>query len=246
MHPILENPSFRADLHKLLWIEPFFNRGQFDAGWSCRDHAFVTSCVLRVLQVDVAFAHGKCMYVQGADSGLASCGLGQEPFAPTTHTWLRLESGIVDLSPQLHLRFPHLPQWRPLTFGGVIGSTWRPSGAGVLCEPSSIRDYSNMIAGASHHDRTNTAVYWHQNSQDLTSEIVNNAVEFINSPLSVRLEQSYDKDIYAKAVLHLLEVTAGHRRSIAGVSHRKAWKFVDQQPTGATERLLAMMHLEAA
>src|SRR5688500_7447143 len=33
----------RRELNTALWIEPLVNRGAFDAGWNCRDHAWVTA-----------------------------------------------------------------------------------------------------------------------------------------------------------------------------------------------------------
>ena len=30
----------RSELNSLMWIDPFTDRGQYDPGWSCRDHAY--------------------------------------------------------------------------------------------------------------------------------------------------------------------------------------------------------------
>ena len=42
----LASKPFLREIHHFLWMEPFYNRGQLDQGWNCRDHALVTALVI--------------------------------------------------------------------------------------------------------------------------------------------------------------------------------------------------------
>src|SRR5688572_6667019 len=91
-----------TEVHRLLWMEPFHNRGVLDLGWSCRDHAFVVACLLRLTSTSTRLVHGKCMYVQGPEATSPPCAIGQECHAVAGHTWLKSSDGkIMDVSPRL-------------------------------------------------------------------------------------------------------------------------------------------------
>src|SRR5262245_48295199 len=92
--------EFLQELHKLLWIEPHVNRGMFDPGWSCREHAVITCCLPLAQGVEAQLTHGKVMYVRGPSGSLPPAGLGQALGDLGGHTWLEVgEVGIVDVSP---------------------------------------------------------------------------------------------------------------------------------------------------
>jgi len=241
---LLFDTRFRAELHHLLWIEPFKNRGVFDAGWSCRDHAFLVCCVLRASGFPTMFVHGKNMYVQGAEGTLPPVGVGQKVDDVSAHTWLQSSSrNVIDVSPRL--RNAGIAQWRPVQFLGVVESEWRPNGLGQVVTCSNARAYSDAIALASRRKGENTAVYWEQREEDLTVDVIENARTFVNSPLTTKLRGFRDKEIYSKAALHLIDVVAGLRPSLIDLPRHKAWTMVAEQRSGATHELLARLGFAA-
>jgi hypothetical protein len=40
-------PDLRKEAHALLWTDPVMNRGVFDVGMNCRDHALVFAALLK-------------------------------------------------------------------------------------------------------------------------------------------------------------------------------------------------------
>ncbi len=55
-----------ADLHALAWIETFFNKrdGNWDPGWSCRDHSVVLAALLTAKRIEARVVHGLTMFVK--------------------------------------------------------------------------------------------------------------------------------------------------------------------------------------
>jgi len=218
--------ALRRDLNRLMWMEPFMNRGAFDTGWSCRDHAFVLGAVLQALEAPVSLVHGKNMFVVGPRNGLPPAGLGQEARGPGAHTWVRLEDGhIVDLSPNLAIS---VGQWRSLEFDGVVAHPRCRAVPVSLLETSDEDEYTNEVNRASHASGHLTAVYLHREEQEFSETLAVDPFSFVNSPLTDRLRRTYDASIYLKGVAHLLGLVAGERRSLAGVSQNKAWAIVSQ------------------
>lgn len=115
-----------ADLHALAWIETFFNKrdGNWDPGWSCRDHSVVLAALLTAKRIEARVVHGLTMFVQGPTTdGAPAVGNGNDPAAGGGHSWVQVPGfGTVDVSPRLSER---LDDWRPLPVeGGLIGGDW--------------------------------------------------------------------------------------------------------------------------
>jgi len=237
----LKSRAFIAELHRLLWIEPFRNRGIFDPGWSCRDHAVLVGCTLRANGIYAVLSHGKNMFVQGASDGWAPMGIGQ-PAAHSndSHTWLKTQSGML-LDPSPRLSATGVPGWRSVECLGIIESRWLPEGTGEVVSCGSGSEYDQAIALASHRTGANTALYWEENDEELTADLVTDSLERINSPLTAELRRLGDVEIYCKAALHLAEIAAGKGRPLAGLSHQKAWSIIASSPAGATNRLIKLL-----
>src|SRR5262249_32563263 len=116
--------AFLSEIHKLLWIEPRINRGVFDSGWSCREHAFVCACLLLSSGFRPTVVIGKALFIQGPDNGRPPVGLGTQRADTTSHAWLSLpEWGMLDISPNLDI---YKPPWRRIQFSGIFGGNWEP------------------------------------------------------------------------------------------------------------------------
>ncbi len=106
--------------------------------------------------------------------------------------------------------------------------------------------YNEAVAFASNRDGANTAIYWEQTAEDLTANLLDTALDSVNSPLTDQLRKLRDDEIYSKAALHLIEIAAGTGRSLAGVAQAKAWRLIAALPRGATDRLLLRTGLTAS
>lgn len=240
---LLRSPVFLKELHRLFWVEPFDNRGNWDCGWSCRDHALVAACVLRAFETHTQFVHGLQMCVQGAAAGLPPIGLGQAGPGHGEHVWLKSPAGeIIDLSVRLSGTGMGAG-WRSLDIDGVVHGEWLPAGIGSVVECSTIADYQKRIAQASHQDGVNVLLYCPLAGADLDRPKIVNAFDFVNSPLTDRLRRRRDTELYAKAVGHIIEVVSGQRRPASGLSQNRAWDIVAQRPAGETEWILRRLGL---
>lgn len=218
------------ELHTLLWLDAYYNRGTFDPGWSCRDHVVVVGKLLVDCGADVMIRHGRSMFVQGSTSdGEPPVGIGQlpemKPMSRSWHSWLWVEGlGNVDLSPKLSDRAPH---WRPITSQGVIGSRWLVQGEAVFIECRTPSDFDREVATASHSVEARTAIYFVEGEEPFTNEIAYRGLAWANSPLSRKLQQRHlPEDIYARAAIHIPKAADGERRPLRRVSQFKAWDIL--------------------
>jgi hypothetical protein len=233
---ILFEPAFRAELHRLLWIQPFVNAGEFDAGWSCRDHAITLLAFLATNGIPSELVHGRCMFVQGPLEQAPPVGLGQGLHQPSIHTWLDVAGcGLVDLSPNLAIKLP--ARWRPIAFDGILFDRWLPSGCGQLIKCADPGTYEAETARASHDHGRSTAVYFEERRESIVTKRLIEALKTINSPLSVRVYERHGSDAYLAVVLHLIDFLSGKARGIAGVSHNKAWRLVVERHSDARAAL---------
>jgi hypothetical protein len=82
----LTTTTFLDEIHHLLWIEPGDNRGTWDEGWNCRDHALLSCIVCQLLKMTASVIYGEAMFVQGPTGDAPPVGLHQQ-----THAWLGLD-----------------------------------------------------------------------------------------------------------------------------------------------------------
>ena len=216
--------TFQREIHRLLWIDPLTTHGLADPGWSCRDHAFVLSCLLARDGHHCEITHGKVVYTVRPSEDTAPIGEGQDGTVHGMHAWLTLpDLGLLDISPRL-ARFSYAG--RPLHFSGVVGDL-QPRGTDrCLVVARAAAGFEEEIAAATHRIGL-TAVYWPTAHSRIEADMLANPYAYINSPLSNRLKGRYHSEVYLKAVWHLEEFLNGRRRSLAGVSQSKAWAIID-------------------
>src|SRR5262245_59413184 len=103
----LSTPEFLDELHHLLWTEPHENRGQWDEGWSCRNHALIAGAVVSVVHGRCAIVYGEATFVHGPVGDCPPIGMSVKP-----HAWLGVDgAGYFDLS--LNIARHADPGWRP-------------------------------------------------------------------------------------------------------------------------------------
>lgn len=232
VHAVL-SPNIVREIRTLCWMEPFVNRGIFDPGWNCRDHAFIVAGLLIAHGIPADFALGKCIFVQGPSGDQPPIGLGNEPAQSTHHAWVFVSSlGIIDISPNLDSR---QNMWRPIKFDGVFGSKWTPEGVGRVIIADSFQNYVSILNEATHHVGKVCGIYWCNETKVLTESLFRSPFKFINSPLTDRLRENFKESIYAKVIYHLLQRIKGESRSLETISKNKAWRIIDRYPENVLE-----------
>jgi hypothetical protein len=216
--------AFRDELHRLLWMEPFVNRGEHDGGWSCRDHAVVLGLFLAVHGLPASLARGKCMFVQGPRGSRPPVALGQELAQSADHAWLELADRILDLSPNLSAT--GRSAWPGAEFQGIVFDEWQPKGAGRLERCGDPYSYDHAVARATHIEGALVAVYYRAMLVPTDHSSLVNLAAKLDSPLADRVYPEHGRQAYLAATAHLCEFAGGRARPIAGLSQRKAWRCV--------------------
>jgi len=225
--------DFLDEIHHLLWDEPFENNGIVDQGWNCRDHAFVTLLLTRLMGFESLWAFGRATFVVGPRYGSPPYGLEQN-----THSWVVLKKlGLVDLSPKSQGRDD--ASWSGMPIKAIIGGRWIPKGKGKLVIASNELEYENAVARASRASHKYHAVYGSAKYLELSPLTVQNAFYYINSPLTDRLRDIHlDDSIYSSIALHLFYLAAGRSQTLTQWPRFEAIESLSKEYPDAIDRIL--------
>lgn len=213
--------AFLDEIHHLLWIEPGDNRGTWDEGWNCRDHALLAGVVCQLLKMTASVMYGQAAFVQGPSEGSPPVGLTQ-----SSHAWVGIDHlGFMDLSPNL-LRCRE-PAWRPWPLRCIAKNHCVPEGGFQFA--TSAGDYEYRVAAATHAPGR-TAIYFGERYDGIDSEFVEKAFECVNSPLTVRLSASFGSTVYSQAAIHLFKFITGEHQSLRHLTQEEAWETISRQP----------------
>ena len=224
--------AFKKEINHLLYSKGHAgNDGEFDAGWSSRDHALVMALMLKSGDTCPKIANGKCMFVQGPYSGNAAFGIGQENHYTTGHSWVvHPKFGLIDVSPSLeanHHRFR-------ASFNGIFNRVWLPPGKDtvkvILCDtPAAYEQEINKASMAYGHS---TAVYMHLDDLELTQKLVKSPFKFLSSRFSAEIKKRFGSDFYPAVAHHLHGYMLGERDSLLSLGNLKAWGIVVDEYSG--------------
>lgn len=220
----LHNQKFIEEINRLFWTDPITNKGMFDPGWNCRDHAVILGTYLGVYGIHSQLVDGRCFFVKGPAGGAPPKGIGQEVRHPAGHTWLDVPSrGLCDISPRLS---KPIPQWGSVPFFGIVFDKWLPENGGLIRMAKSARDYDKLVAMATHEEGCLQGIYFEQSRTKVELALLADPPVTINSPGAHKIVSDYGVASYWAGLAHLLEFEAGRSRPIAGVSQRKAWMIL--------------------
>lgn len=217
------------ELNALAWLNAFNNsadRGRWDPGWSCRDHAVTLAALLTARGAAAQVIHGSSVYVQGPTSrGEDPVGLGNVLEQGGGHTWAYVPAlGTIDASPRLGDR---VQTWRPLPATGLVGAEWQVTGLTTqVVFVDSAQSYQQAVDASTQAVDTATAIYWPKEVEPFQAGMLD--VGYIDSPLAHRLTDVAGPDCYIKLTAHLLGVYQRVRRPLVRVSQRKAWRFLNE------------------
>lgn len=233
-------PELLKETHALLWTDPVMNRGVFDVGMNCRDHALVFAALFKANGIDAAIATGKNMIVWGPRSGRAPIGLGQEQDFGEGHSWVMTEAGdLYDYSLKLpdarrNARFKGLTA--PIVERCLCGNV--PNARVLLTRHAD--EFTNEVNSASHLPDQILVAYLVTRIEAFTPQLLANPLSRLNSPLSNRIASRYAPDIYVKLVMHLIEFSRGEAHSLAGKSQIGAWNTIARRSNEDLTRYLQL------
>lgn len=233
-------PALLKEAHALLWTDPVMNRGVFDVGMNCRDHALAFAALFKANGIEAAIATGKNMIVWGPRNGRAPIGLGQEQDFGVGHSWVITEAGdLYDYSLKLpdarrDARFKGLTA--PIVERGQCSNV--PNARVLLTRLAD--EFTNEVNAATHVPDQILVAYLVTRIEAFTPQLLANPLSWLDSPLSNRIASRYAPDIYAKLVMHLIEFSRGESRSLTGKSQIGAWNTIARRGDDDLPRYLQL------
>lgn len=229
---VLHDDRFLRELHHFLWTEPSVTGAVTDAGWNCRDHAWVTALLARSFGYQPALFHGEAFFAMGPNGMSAGVSVSQKP-----HSWVVVEdAGTIDLSIRPDARIDGGDFRLPITC--IFADSWLPRGKGNACFLADSRAYARAIEDLPLRRNALSAMYLVREAERLHAGLITRAAGWIRSPLAHRLGETYGNpsDLYAALVLHLRAFLAGTAQSLAGLPPAEAWNRLARAREGAIER----------
>lgn len=232
----LHEDRFLRELHHFLWTRPSTIGGATDAGWNCRDHAWVTALLARSLGYQPALFHGEAFFAMGPNGHSASVSISQQP-----HSWAVVEDvGAIDLSVRPDARIQGGDFRLPITC--VFAGAWLPHGKGSASFVDDPAAYARVVNELPRLRNHRAAVYRAGEAERFHEGLVRRAAGWIRSPLAQQLGERHGdpSDLYASLALHLRAFLAGGAQSLTGLPTAEAWNWLARTREGAIDRALEL------
>jgi hypothetical protein len=228
----LHDDRFLRELHHFLWIEASVIDGTADAGWNCRDHAWVTALLARSLGYRPALFHGEAFFALGPSGKSTGFSVSQKP-----HTWVVVEdAGTIDLSIRPNVRIDGGDFQLPISC--IFADSWLPRGRGSASFLADARAYARAIEDLPLRRNTLSAMYLVREAEQFHAGLITRAAGWIRSPLAHQLGSIYGNptDLYSALALHLRSFLEGKVQSLANLLPMEAWQRLACAREGAIER----------
>lgn len=238
----LRSDRFLREIHHLLWCEPSLADTTVDAGWNCRDHAWVTALLARSLGHDAVLVHGEAHFIMGPSGRAEGVSCFQRP-----HSWLAIEGvGAIDLSTKSSFQVDTDRIRVPISC--IFADEWLPRDRGRTYFFADATAYARAVDGLPRRRNHVAAVYLNHEAEELHGGLLTRAAGWIGSPLTQRLDDVYGNpsDLYAALLLHLHGFLAAGASSLAGLPFEEAWGRLAKTRSGAIERACLLTGLTVA
>lgn len=231
----LVSERFLRELHHFLWIEPSLSGKVLDAGWNCRDHAWLTALMVQSLGHKPLLFHGEAFFVKGANGKSGSVSYTQQP-----HSWIAVEGvGAVDLSVKPEFSISGDDFRIPVTC--IFANECLPRGRSTAYFFDDPGVFAQAVRELPNRRNQASAVYLKHEAEHLHDGHLARAAGWIGSPLTQRLDSRYGNpsDLYAALLLHIRSFLVGSVPSLAGLPFDEAWGQLAARRAGAIDRARA-------
>jgi hypothetical protein len=235
----LHSERFLREIHHLLWSATTLSGNVVDAGWNCRDHAWVMALLIRALGYKTVLIHGEAHFIKGPNGNSGSVSYFQRP-----HTWLAVENvGAIDVSARAKFRVGGDRFQTSITC--IFADEWLPHGRGKSYFFTDANAYARAVDELSARRNQLSAVYLNQEAEQLHEGLLSRAAGWIGSPLTKQLDSSYGNpsDLYAALLLHLYSYLAGDAPSLTRLPAEQSWAQLAHARVGAIDRARQMTGL---
>lgn len=207
---------------------------QVDAGWNCRDHAWVLSLLLQSFGFKSAVAHGEAFFAAGPAAKRPAVSYTQAP-----HSWILVKDlGHIDLSIKPDFVsagdvFSVPIEWMFLnkTSAGNKCDTWFFSDAAA---------YQRTIDQLPGRRNRISAAYYIRRYELLESNHLESAAGWLRSSLADRLGTRYGNPsgLYAALLDHLRGILHGTAPNLVALSFDDAWAAIAERQYDLAEQPL--------
>jgi hypothetical protein len=237
----LISDRFLLELHHLLWVDPSFAGATVDAGWNCRDHAWLTALLVRSLGHNPLLFHGEAHFIKGPNGTSSSHSYYQRP-----HTWIAVENvGAIDLSIKPEFSIFGDDYRLPITC--VFANEWIPRGKSKASFLDDALAFARAMEELPRRRNQVSAIYLTQDAEQLHAGHLTFAAGWIGSPLTKRLDAIYGNpsDVYAALLLHMRSFLNGDVPGLSALSFEDAWSRLAVTRSGAIARARQLMEVTA-
>ena len=219
------------EVHHFFWTDPFNNQGEYDFGYNCRDHAFVTALLLKIWEYDPKLIYGKLTLV-----------IDNLPIPVYRHAWLEIKDhGICDLSikkyTQTILGVIEIP------IKGIFDNDWHPKEKGKLFLTRNEDEYLRTIDKVTKMGHHAYAIYFKQDNDLFTKNFINDPFKSIDTPILGSLrKKNFDNSIYFKLVLHLHDLSRKKVHTLKKFRYDESWEKINNniKYDNAIERVITL------
>lgn len=227
----LISASFLHELHHFLWTDTRMVGDSVDAGWNCRDHAWIITFLLRAFGHESVVAHGKAFYASGPTGKRATISYSQQP-----HSWVMIRKlGAIDLSIK--------PEF--ISAGDVfqVPIDWvflNKAGAKTRCDTlffSEDAAYQNAVTHLPLRRNQAAVAYRTMEVELLDDGHFPFAAGWTRSSLCDRLGLRHGDPslLYTALLMHLIEFIRGNARSLAALPFDDAWAVLAERRWSTAE-----------
>lgn len=222
------------EIHHFLWIEPIISAEVVDAGWSCRDHAWLTALLAHSLGCRPTLFHGEAFFVKARTKRSGTISYYQRP-----HSWVVVEGvGAIDLSinPDFIISGDHFQ----IPIKCIFSDQCQPVGRKKVffCHQGNADVYSRAIEYPEKLSTEVAAIYLIKEAEQFHAGHIQRAAGWIGSPLTVRLDAVYGNpsDLYAALLLHIRAFIEGRAPGLSGLPQEESWRRVADTRQSAIDR----------
>ena len=228
----LLSDRFLREIHHFLWLAPSLPQDRMDAGWNCRDHAWVTALLLQSLGHRSTFFHGEAFFARGGSGASGSVSYFQRP-----HSWIVVECvGAIDLS--VKPAFGIAGDNYRIPISGVFANEAMPRGRSKAYFLNDAAAFARAADDLPNRRNQVSAAYLVSEAEYLHDGHLSRAAGWIRSPLANRLRATYGEpsDLYSALMLHIRAVLEGSAASLSGLPFEQAWTRIADRRAGAIDR----------